>query len=301
MATFDGWDTPQNSLMHFRTKGSKNGVRRFQNEDGTWTPLGLRERKAREGWGDDGASRKERKAQRQLARAERHQARRQARAEAREAAAERRRKNSLKGLTDAELQQKINRLKMEQEYKELSKSPLLKTGEKLVTSILEYQGKKEQREIDRNKQKIEMERIKADKLKATESTKRAREERLKAAEDRKKMEKDVEGGLAKTRQAELLGKKMEYKNYTVRGGIARRINMALTSGKAKQYEAQRKALGDARANEIRAESARSLKNQQRKWTQQDLEPYKKQERKLQKERNKSHREYEKRLKRITSF
>ena len=75
--TFDGWDTPQNSLMHFRTKGSKNGVRRFQNEDGSWTPLGLRERKEREGWGE---TRKERRAQRQLARAERHQARREARA-----------------------------------------------------------------------------------------------------------------------------------------------------------------------------------------------------------------------------
>ena len=48
MATtrFDDWEGEY--LAHFRTKGSKNGVRRYQQEDGTWTPLGLRERKARE-------------------------------------------------------------------------------------------------------------------------------------------------------------------------------------------------------------------------------------------------------------
>lgn len=33
-------------LVHSRTKGSKNGVRRFQNPDGTGTPLGLERRRA---------------------------------------------------------------------------------------------------------------------------------------------------------------------------------------------------------------------------------------------------------------
>ena len=224
MATFDGWDTPQNSLMHFRTKGSKNGVRRFQNEDGTWTPLGLRERKEREGWGDEGPSRKERKAQRQLARAERHQARRQARAEAREAAAERRRKNSLKGLTDAERQQKINRLKMEQEYKELSKSPLLKTGEKLVTSILEYQGKKEQREIEKKRQEIQLEQIRTQKIQAKEGSKKAASEAQAAKYEAKKKKFDVKGGLVKERQAQLVNAKTNYRNTTIWGAIGKRAN-----------------------------------------------------------------------------
>ncbi len=49
MTTFDGWDAlfcgdalalPRGRvsgdyLMHFRTKGSKNGIRRYQNEDGS--------------------------------------------------------------------------------------------------------------------------------------------------------------------------------------------------------------------------------------------------------------------------
>lgn len=33
-------------LMHFRTKGSKNGQRLYQNEDGTWTAIGLARRRA---------------------------------------------------------------------------------------------------------------------------------------------------------------------------------------------------------------------------------------------------------------
>lgn len=35
-----------NYLIHYRTPGSKNGERRYQNEDGTWTPLGLERRRA---------------------------------------------------------------------------------------------------------------------------------------------------------------------------------------------------------------------------------------------------------------
>lgn len=33
-------------LSHSRTPGSKNGVRLYQNEDGTWTPLGLERRRS---------------------------------------------------------------------------------------------------------------------------------------------------------------------------------------------------------------------------------------------------------------
>lgn len=33
-------------LMHFRTKGSKNGVRLYQREDGTWTAIGLARRRS---------------------------------------------------------------------------------------------------------------------------------------------------------------------------------------------------------------------------------------------------------------
>lgn len=267
MATFDGWDTPQDSLMHFRTKGSKNGVRRFQNRDGTWTPLGLRERKAREGWGDEGESRGERRAQRRLARAERHQARRQARAEARKAFAEYRRKNSLKGLTDAELQQKINRLKMEQEYKELSKSPLLKTGEKLVTSILEYKGNKEQRAIEANKQKIELERIRAMRVQATEATKKAKFDANAAKSEAVKKRADVKGGLAIERKAQLMNAKTNYRGTTIWGAIGKRAN-----NRAKYIQENR--MNPIEANKA-ARTARQMQlNNEREKSKADQERYK---------------------------
>ena len=44
-------EADQRSLMHYRTKGSKNGERRYQNEDGSLTPLGYLHYAAMYGWG----------------------------------------------------------------------------------------------------------------------------------------------------------------------------------------------------------------------------------------------------------
>lgn len=156
MSTFDGWETrlhgdamalPSSELMHFRTKGSKNGVRRYQTESGEWTPLGLKERKAREGWGDGS------RAQRRAAKLERKSARREARkarmATAKEAYIKKLASKNVKNLSDDELQKRINRAKKEIEYKELTKNPLLKAGEKLVTSYLESKDRKLEREMKR--------------------------------------------------------------------------------------------------------------------------------------------------------
>lgn len=242
MATFDGWDAPlygyslpngQDTLAHFRTKGSKNGVRRYQNEDGTWTPLGLRERKAREGWGD--GDRKTRRAEKRLAKAERRQARRDARDQRIAAYKEKKRQNSLKGLSDEELRQRISRLKMEQEYKELSKSPVLKTGEKLVSSILEYRSKKEQRDIERTKQAIELERIKTERTKALSEAKVARSE---AEKSRNELKKAKTKSAIDQAAANLVNQKTQSKRFvadnTIRGGLKKRVNAWLSSGYAER-------------------------------------------------------------------
>lgn len=160
--TFDGWETlltgdamalptgqlSDNTLMHFRTKGSKNGVRRYQTESGEWTPLGLKERKIREGWGEKRAARKMAKS---VAKAERKVARlsrKSARSEARADAAEKRRKSNVKTMTDEELQKRIQRLKLEKEYRELNKNPLVEVGQNIVKSYLDNKNAKAKREMD---------------------------------------------------------------------------------------------------------------------------------------------------------
>lgn len=156
MTRFDGWETQlygdvmalptKDELMHFRTKGSKNGVRRYQTESGEWTPLGLKERKAREGWGQSRAERRAAKLSRKL---ERKTARKARMDSMREARIKRKAAKSIKGLSDEELQKRINRVKKEIEYKELTKNPALKIGEKLVTSYFDNKAKKLEQDTKR--------------------------------------------------------------------------------------------------------------------------------------------------------
>ena len=186
MSTFDGWETQfygdclsygQDSLMHFRTKGSKNGVRRYQNPDGTWTDLGLKERRAREGFGTR-IKKKINKAmkQRRVAKA----AARSARAERIEKFKERLRKNNPKNLSDAELKAGIERLKMEKEYRELNKNPLVETGQKLVEGYLKAKNDKLERQERRNKMIIQNKQAEAELRKAKSQIKRAKADKRQA-------------------------------------------------------------------------------------------------------------------------
>ena len=135
MTSFDSWEDrirpPEDYLMHFRTKGSKNGVRRFQNEDGTWTEAGLEARRKREGFG------------------ERRKARKEARKAAREERIAKRRANNVKYMSDEEIQKRIARLKLEKEYKDLNKNPAIELGKSLVKAYLESKDRKEKREMDK--------------------------------------------------------------------------------------------------------------------------------------------------------
>ena len=189
MSTFDGWETQfygdclsygQDSLMHFRTKGSKNGVRRYQNPDGTWTDLGLKERRAREGFGER-IKKKIHKAARQhrIAKA----AARSARAERIEKFKERLRKNNPKNLSDAELKAGIERLKMEKEYRELNKNPLVETGQKLVEGYLKAKNDKLDRQERRNNQIIALKKAQTEFKKAKADNKRAVADKRQATAD----------------------------------------------------------------------------------------------------------------------
>ena len=290
MATFDSWEVavhpPEDYLMHFRTKGSKNGVRRFQREDGTWTPLGLQERQEREGWGD-GENKKIRKLEKKIARAEKRQARKEARAQRRFERSEERRKRSLKGLTDEEMKAKLERAKMEAEYRDLTKkASLIETGAKMVTRFLDYKDNKEQRVIDLNRQKIEMERLRTQRVQAQEATKqaywnkksgrmearKARMEARKAKEERKRTEADVAGGLKLKRKAELKDAKARYKE-AKRGWVSTLLKNMANKGKEERERAynlqkQQNDLTEQRERRMNAENvARSNANKAKSDTE----------------------------------
>lgn len=247
MTTFDNWEVafrpPEDYLMHYRTPGSKNGVRRYQTESGEWTPLGLRERREREGWGD-GGSRKLRKAQKKLERAEKklaksekREANQKIKAQKKFERSEEKRKRKLSGLTDEEMKQKLERAKMEAEYRDLTKrGSLIETGAKLVGKYLEYKDTKEQRTLDMNRQKIEMERLKTQQLQAKEATKQAKEqtsqsknkikisgneaEQAKAEAQRERFA--TKGGKKYERKAQLVNAKTQRKQSTLLGVLNKR-------------------------------------------------------------------------------
>ena len=270
MATtrFDDWEGEY--LAHFRTKGSKNGVRRYQQEDGTWTPLGLRERKAREGWGDGderSTSRAEKKAAKAEAKAEKKAAKAEAKAERAAVRAEniaalkeKRRLNDVSQLSDAELKAKIERVKMEQEYKELTKSPLLKAGETLVSNYLTNKALKAERAYEEKKSKVEYEREMSKLKEVTEQKKlqseadksRSEADKSRAEADKARAETDKvdiqTGTRAKTikyneKQLKLQNKRFVSDN-TIRGGLKKMVNKIL-SGKGDADATYRKGSAEA--------------------------------------------------------
>lgn len=244
--SFDAWEAgirpSSDSLMHWGIPGMKHGRRRYQNEDGTWTRAGLEARRKREGFGE---RRKERKAARKAARAER---------------LAKKRANDVRYMSDEELRKRIDRLKLEKEYKDMKRSPLIDQGAKLVGKYIDYKNAQAQREVDLNRQKIEMARIKSETAKSKDRIKITANEAKKAKSETAKTKYDVKGGLKIARKKDLKQVKLDYKNSTIRGGIAKRINTALTSGKKQQYEALRKAKAETEVNAMKSEAARNLNN-----------------------------------------
>ena len=78
---------------------------------------------------------------------------------AREYISEQRKKRNPKYMTDEELQKGIERKKMEQEYRELNRSPLLKTAQGLIEGYAKSKAEKAQAE--RQRYQMETQRIQA--------------------------------------------------------------------------------------------------------------------------------------------
>ena len=273
MTTFDGWEAlvrpPEDYLMHFRTKGSKNGVRRYQTESGEWTPLGLAERKKREGWGDKRslkrAERQVRKHSRAIAKLDRKHEKDQQKAERKAARAEQRRLGTIKGLTDEELRAKIERVKMENEYKELTKSGFVKAGEKFIEGYMKNKAEKAERAYERERQKhsdqredlarkhelTKMDKLTEQKKLDTEAAKnRADADKARAEADKKRAETDEVDIKSGTRMKKL---KNEQKSLRLQNKRFKSENTILGGVRAKINKIQR-GQGDAAAESYRGYS-----------------------------------------------
>lgn len=98
-------------LIHTGIKGQKWGVRRFQNKDGTWTPAGKKRRAAQEGYSD----RSDKKAKDDKKKGE----------------------TDLSKMSDEELRSRINRMQLEEQYKQY----LAKANPKKKSKVREVMSK----------------------------------------------------------------------------------------------------------------------------------------------------------------
>lgn len=239
-------------LMHHGIRGMKHGRRRFQNEDGTWTEAGLEARRKREGFGEE---RKAKRQEKKAARAEKRQERKAARKEARAEFAERQRKKKLSNLSDEELKAKIERMKLEAEYKDLKQSPLTKAGIKFVSDYFQNRRIKEERAYNAKQEKLSREHEMAKLKEQTEQTKlrsEADKERAKADTARAQADKiDIEKGTRMVKlknegkSLKLQGKRFRADN-TIIGGARKMINKIL-SGKGEQTATVLKGYGESQA------------------------------------------------------
>ena len=143
----DIYVTEDKFLEHSRTKGSKNGIRRYQNADGTWTPLGLARRREREGFGEGGESSGGKKSLRSRIFSKKKSSSDTAEEQKEETVEEKRQRllNSTNPkelyenrslLTTNEINDRINRIDKEAKLKELSESGQAQTGLDKVNSMM---------------------------------------------------------------------------------------------------------------------------------------------------------------------
>jgi hypothetical protein len=150
---------------------------------------------------------------------------------------------------------------MEQEYRELTRSPALKAGERIFKSIMDANERRASRAEAKEKRALENNRLKADIIKSKEMTKQRASEAEKAASEASKARSDAEKAKT-TRKRDLINSKIAYKATTIRGGIGKRINQKLTSGVSDKMKSIRAARGQAKANKILSDSAWKLQNRQ---------------------------------------
>lgn len=273
--TFDSWDVgihPEAYLAHHGIKGMKHGRNRYQTESGEWTEEGLERRRKREGFGERKAAKAEKKAAKQAAKTEKREARKKAVADAKAAYIEKMRQKNIKNLSDAELKAKIERVKMEQEYKELTKSPLLKTGEKFVADY--FKNKNERAERAYNERQVRLSRehelkkldkeVEKTKLQTEADKKKAEADKARADTDKLDIESGTRMKSLKNQHENNVNQAKRFRaDYTIVGGIKKLVNKTL-SGRGDAASDIYKGYGEAKAAYVRGKTDAKIAVKQNK-------------------------------------
>lgn len=143
-------------------------------------------------------------------------------------------KQKLKDMSDAELTQKIRRLKLEREYKELNESSAIKLGKALVSKVLEYEANKHQLEKEKSENELKLKESNNQRKIAEAGAKRAKYEADRAKSEAKKAKSSEKEWSTKAkkydRKTALIGVKMANRKSTITGALRTRI-AKIISGK----------------------------------------------------------------------
>lgn len=256
MTMFDGWEARlvagEETLEHSGILGMKHGRNRYQNPDGTWTPLGLERRREREGFGERRAKRKadrqaaktakkkaaakekaaavRKKAREAKAKAAEKEKRKAERAKRLEAFREKQRQKNVKNLSDQEIKDRIARLELELKYKEMSKSPAIKIAEKAVVGYLNYRRRNAEREEKEKEQRIRMTEAKA-KLVQGQANKKLATSNI--------IDNLTRGAKYKAAKASIKQHKNNERDRTIRGAISRTAhNIIVAKGEKRVKDIQ---------------------------------------------------------------
>ena len=169
MSSFDGWNE---ELYHWGILGMKHGRRQYQNIDGTWTEEGLARRRERE-------RKTEAKIAKKAAKLEKKTAKALAKAEKRK---------KISAMSDEEIQKRIDRLKLENEYKKLqseSNSYFMANGRNFIEKWMEHSDRKALNNI-------KMKELEVRYVESINRTKQATQQRKQATQQRKQAEAQAE-------------------------------------------------------------------------------------------------------------
>lgn len=212
MHDFTSWDS---ELYHHGILGQKWGVRRFQNKDGSLTKAGIQRYGTAENFNRYQAMRK-----------------------------------PVKYMSDAELNQFISRKRLESQFQELNKPSLLKSGERIISTLAKNAENKRNYELQRENNRVKI-------IESENAAKVAKQEQKKAKEERKQKRAEAWMYESSAKTAEMKARLQDAKANKIRAKTERKKNSffrkIIDLKNAPEKLAADKAASDQYVDKVRAD------------------------------------------------